>query len=292
MVEIDVSKRLHSAEGDMELKVSASFKRGDFVAFFGESGAGKTTILRMIAGLLRPDSGRIAVDGEVWFDSSEGVDLPPQKREVGFVFQDYALFPNMSVEENLRFALQKGDDPAIVDELIETVGLGAFASRYPSALSGGQRQRVAVARALVRRPKILLLDEPLSALDHTMRSKLQDELADIHRRFGLTTVLVSHDPSEIFRLCNYVFKIEGGSVKKEGSPSELFVKERIGSSFKFTGEVLAIERCEMVYLLSVAIGTQIVKIMATKNEREGLKIGSRIQIVSKAFHPMIFKIES
>ncbi len=292
MVEIDVSKRLHSAEGDIKLKVSASFKRGDFVAFFGESGAGKTTILRMVAGLLKPDSGRIAVDGEVWFDSHEGVDLPPQKREVGFVFQDYALFPNMSVEENLRFALQKGGDPAIVDELIDTVGLGALVSRYPSALSGGQRQRVAVARALVRRPKILLLDEPLSALDHTMRSKLQEELADIHRRFGLTTVLVSHDPSEIFRLCNHVFKIEDGAVIKEGSPSELFVKERIGSSFKFTGEVLAIEKCEMVYLLSVAIGTQIVKIMATKNEREGLKTGSRIQIVSKAFHPMIFKIES
>ncbi|BBG64986.1 molybdenum transport ATP-binding protein ModC [Hydrogenimonas sp.] len=292
MVKIDIVKRLHSAEGDMELKIRASFKKGDFAAFFGESGAGKTTLLRIVAGLQRPDYGRIEAWGEVWFDSEKGIDVPPQKREVGFVFQDYALFPNMSVKENLKYALKKGDDASIVDELIETTGLGALASRYPSTLSGGQRQRVAVARALVRRPKILLLDEPLSALDHSMRSKLQDELAQIHRRFGLTTILVSHDPGEIFRLCNYMYRIERGSVVKEGNPSDVFVRERIGSSFKFAGEVLAIEKCEMVYLLTVAIGTQIVKIMATEKEREGLRVGSRIQIVSKAFHPMIFKIES
>ncbi|WOE71175.1 ATP-binding cassette domain-containing protein [Hydrogenimonas thermophila] len=172
------------------------------------------------------------------------------------------------------------------------VGLKELINRYPSQLSGGQQQRVAMTRALVRRPNILLLDEPLSALDHTMRHKLQDELAKIHKQFNLTTILVSHDPSEIFRLCNRVYQLESGVVKKEGSPSEIFVKEKISGSFKFVGEVLAIEACKPVYMLTVAVGTQIVKIMATESEREGLHIGSRIQIVSKTFHPMIFKIDS
>ena len=291
MIELSLKKRLLSAEGPLELRLETTIEDGEFIAFFGESGAGKTTALRMIAGLETPDAGRIVVDGETWFDSQKKIDLPPAKRKIGFVFQDYALFPNMTVEENLRFALQKGDDAAIVDELIETVGLCELADRLPAQLSGGQQQRVAMARALVRRPRLLLLDEPLSALDHAMRHRLQDELAEIHQRFGLTTILISHDPSEIFRLCGRVYHIERGRVKKAGTPSEIFVKEKISSSFKFVGEVLAIEPCEMVYLLTVAIGTQIVKIMATEREREGLAVGSRIQIVSKAFHPMIFRAE-
>jgi len=290
VVEIALKKGLHTTEGAVDLVLEGSLRKGEFAAFFGESGAGKTTLLRMIAGLERPDEGRIVVDSEVWFDSSAGIDLPAAKRRVGFVFQDYALFPNMTVEENLRFALQKGEDPAIVGELMAMVGLEGVAGREPLRLSGGQRQRVALARALVRRPKLLLLDEPLSALDHAMRIRLQDELAALHRRFGLTTILVSHDPSEIFRLCGRLFHLSGGKVVREGSPSQVFVRERIGSSFRVVGEVLAIEPCEMVYLLTVAVGTQIVQIVATESEREGLDVGSRIQIVSKAFHPMIFKL--
>ncbi|BDY12918.1 sulfate/molybdate ABC transporter ATP-binding protein [Hydrogenimonas cancrithermarum] len=292
MIELALKKKLLSTEGELELSIKTTIENGEFVAFFGESGAGKTTVLRMIAGLETPDAGRIVVDGETWFDSRKKIDLPPAKRKIGFVFQDYALFPNMTVAENLRFALQKGENPVIVDELIETIGLRELADRLPSQLSGGQQQRVAVARALVRRPRLLLLDEPLSALDHAMRIRLQDELAEIHKRFKLTTILVSHDPSEIFRLCGSVYRLERGEIKEVGTPSEVFVKERISSSFKFVGEVLAIEPCEMVYLLTVAVGTQIVKIMATEREREGLRIGSRIQIVSKAFHPMIFRAET
>jgi len=286
MIELSVKKQLLSAEGSLELMLETTIKEGEFVAFFGQSGAGKTTILRMIAGLETPDSGYIIVNGTPWFDSQKRINLPPAKRPIGFVFQDYALFPNMSVKENLRFALQKGDNPAIVEELIEVIGLRELADRLPTQLSGGQQQRVAMARALVRRPRLLLLDEPLSALDHAMRHKLQDELAKIHQRFGLTTILVSHDPSEIFRLCGRLYHLEQGRIKKTGTPSEIFVKEKISSSFKFVGEVLAIEQCEMVYLLTVAIGTQVVKIMVTERERESLTVGSHIQIVSKAFHPI------
>ena len=291
MIRIFFRKRLHSFSGDMELSFEAEFEKGSFGALFGKSGAGKTTILRMIAGLEKPDEGYLEVDGEVWFDSEKRIDLSPAKREIGFVFQDYALFPNMSVRDNLLFALRKGDDRGIVDEIIKMVGLENLCDKFPSKLSGGQKQRVAVARALVRRPKILLLDEPLSALDHEMRFKLQEELLRLHKKFSLTTILVSHDPSEIFRLCNFVYMIDKGKVIKKGTPSEIFVKEKITSDFKFVGEVLEIKKCEMVYFLTVSIGERIVKIMATKKEREGLKVGDRIQIVSKSFHPMIFKMD-
>lgn len=291
MVELKVKKLLRSAEGDMELNLEFALEDGDFISIFGESGAGKSTLLRMLAGLLRPDEGYIRVDGKSWFDSKEGRDLPPQKRRIGFVFQDYALFPNMTIEENLRFALRKGDSQEMVEELIETVGLGVLRERYPSQLSGGQKQRVALARALVQRPRVLLLDEPLSALDRKMRSKLQDELAALHKKYSLTIILVSHDPSEVFRLCNKVYHLQSGKVIKSGTPSEVFLKERIGSSFKFTAEVLEIERCEMLYLLTLSVGNQIVKVMASKSEIEGIKAGDRVQAVSKSFHPMIFKIE-
>jgi len=291
MIEIFAKKELLTVDGKEELLVDMSLKDGEFVALFGESGVGKTTILRMIAGLEVPNLGKIVVKDRVWFDSKKNINLHPSKRKIGFVFQDYALFPNMTVKENLIFALQKGDDTKIVDELIDMIGLKELINRYPSQLSGGQQQRVAMARALVRKPDILLLDEPLSALDYAMRHKLQDELSKIHKHFNLTTILVSHDPSEIFRLCNRVFQLSKGVIKKQGSPSEVFAKEHISSSFKFIGEILEIKSCEPVYLLTVAVGTQIVKIMATKSEREGLQIGSRIQIVSKTFHPMIFKID-
>jgi len=290
MVEIFVKKWLLTVDGKVELSIDMNLENGDFIALFGESGAGKTTILRMIAGLEVPDSGRIVVKGQVWFDSQKNINLHPSKRKIGFVFQDYALFPNMTIKENLTFALQKGDDPKIIDGLIDIVGLKELINRYPSQLSGGQQQRVAMTRALVRKPDILLLDEPLSALDTKMRHKLQDELAKIHKQFNLTTILVSHDPSEIFRLCNRVYQLDKGRMKKQGTPSEIFVKEKISGSFKFVGEVLAIEASKPVYLLTVAVGTQIVKIMATKSEREGLHVGSQIQVVSKAFHPMIFKL--
>ncbi len=290
MIKISLKKMLHTFKGDIKLRFEADIKKGDFVAIFGKSGAGKTTILRMIAGLEEPQKGYIKVDGDVWFDAQNRVNLSPAKREIGFVFQDYALFPNMTVRENLYFALGKGEKKEIAEEVMEVVGLEKLADKFPDKLSGGQKQRVAVARALVRKPKILLLDEPLSALDREMRLYLQEELLKLHKRFNLTTILVSHDPSEIFKLCNFVYKIDEGRVIKKGTPSEVFIKEKITSGFRVVGEILEIEAFEMVYFLTLCIGEEVVKVMISKKERENFKIGDKVQIVSKSFHPMVLKI--
>jgi molybdate transport system ATP-binding protein len=291
MISVDVSKSLYSAEGEIELSLYIQINEGDFVSLFGVSGAGKTTFLRILAGLEVPKSGKIVVDGEVWFDKEKKINLPTQKRGVGFVFQDYALFPNMSVQENLSYALQKGDDKRYIDEVMQTMGIFELADRRPTQLSGGQKQRVALARALVMRPKILLLDEPLSALDSAMRTKLQDELIKAHKHFGVTTVLVSHDPSEIFKLCNRVIWIENGRLKASGKPAQIFINRSTTATFEFVGELLQIEKNEMVYVLVLHIGQEIVKTIATKSEVEGLRVGDRVRVIAKSFHPIIEKIE-
>lgn len=204
MVRIDISKKLFSFDGERELKIKLDIKEGEFLSLSGKSGAGKTTLLRILAGL-ENSSGSIFVNNQVW--QKDNFFLSPQKRNIGFVFQDYALFPNMSVEENLYFALSKGENREIVEEMLEITELQNLRKRFPHQLSGGQKQRVALSRAMVRKPKILLLDEPLSALDFDMREKLQDEVLEIHKRFKTTTILVSHDKSEIEKLSDRVFNI-------------------------------------------------------------------------------------
>ncbi len=189
MISFTLHKVLQSAQGQMSLDVSCELPDEKLTAIYGASGAGKTTILRMLAGLLRPDSGKIANGGDVWLDTQNETDLSAQKRKVGIVFQDYALFPNMTVKGNLEYALEKGNNKRKVQELIEIMELQQLQDRYPATLSGGQKQRVALARALVRRPQLLLLDEPLSALDTEMRARLQDHILQVHKHFKLTTIL-------------------------------------------------------------------------------------------------------
>jgi molybdate transport system ATP-binding protein len=205
-----IDKRLLSAEGPLALSVELSLSAGEVVTLFGRSGSGKTTILRTLAGLSRPDAGRIECGGRLWLDTARGVDAPPQERRAGMVFQDAALFPTMTVRENLRFALQPGQDARAADELLELVGLSALAARRPASLSGGQRQRVALARALVPEPAVLLLDEPLSALDEEARAELQDELLRLHKRRRFTALLVSHDRAEISKLSTRVLTLSDG----------------------------------------------------------------------------------
>ncbi|HNT43784.1 MAG TPA: ATP-binding cassette domain-containing protein, partial [Syntrophorhabdaceae bacterium] len=200
-IELSVRKKLFTAAGEFPFTADLAIASGEMVSFFGPSGVGKTTMLRIIAGLTDADEGFVRVGGQVWYDSTGGTNLPPQRRKVGFVFQEYALFPNMSVRENLRFAQPKTDKRHI-DELLDIFELSALQHRKPGFLSGGQNQRVALARALARKPDLLLLDEPLSALDHEMRNTLQDEILEVHRLWGITTILVSHDLPEIFKLCN------------------------------------------------------------------------------------------
>lgn len=221
MIEITIKKKLFAGGGDMQLNVELAINPGELVTLYGPSGAGKTSILRMLCGLSAPDEGRISVQGEVWFDSAKKINIKPQQRNVGIVFQDYALFPNMTVRQNLEYALEKKQPPVIVDELLELMELANLHDKKPEVLSGGQRQRVALARAIVRKPRILLLDEPMSALDTTLRLKIQDYILKVHELYRLTTILVSHDILEVIRLSKHVFLIDHGKIVNQGTPTAM-----------------------------------------------------------------------
>lgn len=290
MIKIDIKKTLNTADGKIILSVNKEIKESELLTLFGKSGSGKTTLLRIIAGLETADSGEIRVGSEIWFNSKKGIDLPAQKREVGFVFQDYALFPNMSVKKNLLFAMQSGDDLKKVDEILEIMELENLSDMMPHNLSGGQKQRVALARALMRKPKLLLLDEPLSALDHAMRVKLQDELLMVHKRFGTASILVSHDISEVFKLSSRVFKLSLGEITHDGTPSEVFASSNLSGKFKVTGEVLSFAKSDILYIIDVMVNNEIIKITAVKKDIEDLHIGDKILISSKAFNPIFTKI--
>lgn len=212
---------LNGPAGPFQLDVAASIDRGAFVALTGPSGAGKTTLLRMLAGLTRPDHGVLRVKGATWLDTAARIDVPTRRRTIGFVFQDYALFPNMTVRRHLDYAID-ARDAARVDDLLRLARLERLADAYPARLSGGQRQRLALIRALARRPTLLMLDEPLSALDPAMRAELQDEIKRLHRQFGTTTILVSHDASEILRMADRMIRLDQGRVVFDGTPAQAF----------------------------------------------------------------------
>lgn len=290
MIEIDIIKPLYTADGIIDLKVNKQINKGDFLTLFGKSGSGKTTLLRILAGLETPKSGKIVVDKEIWFDSSKKINLSPQKRNVGFVFQDYALFPNMSVRKNLEFALKNKNEIKKVDEILKIMEIENLSNMKPELLSGGQKQRVALARTLMTNPKMLLLDEPLSALDTTMRLKLQDELSLIHQKFNITSILVSHDISEVFKLSNRIFKINLGEIQQDGTPNEVFSNQNISGKFKIIGEVLSIKKSDILYIVEVLTNNEIVKVTAVEDEIKELKIGDKLLLSSKAFNPILMKI--
>jgi molybdate transport system ATP-binding protein len=227
MIEVSIKKKLFSALGRMQLDVEFNIQEGELVTLYGPSGAGKTTVLRMLCGLSTPDEGRISVRRQLWLDSAKKINLKPQHRDIGIVFQDYALFPNLTVEENLRYALKKDQPDAIVNELLEMMELTNLYDKKPELLSGGQRQRVALARAIVRKPRILLLDEPMSALDTALRVKIQEYILRVHEQFKLTTILVSHDIMEVIRLSKRVFLMDHGKIISSGGPTEILPIEAL-----------------------------------------------------------------
>ena len=290
MIEIDIQKKLFSAQGEFTLALQANIEQGEFISLFGQSGAGKTTLLRCLAGLERPDSGSIKVNGESWFDSKNGAMLPARHRRAGYMFQDYALFPNMTVRGNLEFALRPEAGKQRVNELIELMALGELQQRKPDTLSGGQKQRVALARALAAEPKLLLLDEPFSALDHATRVRLQDEVMRMQRHFGLTTVMVSHDISEVYKLSQRVLVIEHGRIAKQGSPAEVFKSGQASGKFSFAGEVLDIETADVVFAVTLLVGNQVVRVIATPDEVKNIKQGDRVMLMSKAFNPVLVSV--
>lgn len=290
MIDLELHKILKTADGNLPLVVKFKINAGEFITIEGHSGAGKTTLLRLIAGLLEPEKGKITVDENEWLDTKKKIFLPPQKRNVGFVFQDYSLFPNMTVHENIKYAISSRRDKSNMDEIIEIMELEKLKDRYPTTLSGGQKQRAALARAIVRKPKILLLDEPLSALDTEMRLKLQDYILKVHRLLNLTTILVSHDISEIFKMSNRVIRINKGRIVNDGIAHEVYSERYISGKFRFTGEVLKIEVSDVVFIVSVLVGNNIIKVVSTKEEAEKLRTGDKVMIVSKAFNPLIIKL--
>jgi molybdate transport system ATP-binding protein len=290
MIAVDVKKKLHAAHGEMLLEVALQVPEGSFCSIYGDSGAGKTTLLRMIAGLLAPDDGVIQVGGACWFDRSRRINKAPQQRKIGFVFQDYALFPNMSIRENLEVVLPDRKQRHSIEEILELMDLSVLANRSPATLSGGQQQRVALARALVRQPQLLLLDEPLSALDHEMRLRLQDEIARIHRHFGLTTLLISHEPSEIYRLSDLVVQLEAGSIVRQGSPDAVFYHHEISGKIQIVGELLQLEQNDVVYIARIISGNKIYKVVLSREQAASLAVGDKVLLASKAFNPVVVKI--
>ncbi len=229
------------------LDVQFNCAAGQLLALVGPSGAGKTTILRAIAGLLRSQQGHIICNSAVWQDSESGIDLKPQQRRVGMVFQDYALFPHLTVADNLRLALpnQSKNNPQRIDELLQQVNLHGLAARYPSQLSGGQQQRVALARALARDPQVLLLDEPFSAVDKVTRRKLYLELHSLRRQLAMPIVLVTHDLDEAAMLADEMCVIHQGSSLQQGPvndvlhrPATLAVARQVDVRNLFSGMLI------------------------------------------------------
>jgi molybdate transport system ATP-binding protein len=287
---IDIEKMMHTAQGPLKLIVQTSLKPGELVALYGPSGAGKTTLLRILAGLSAPDKGVIRFGNTVWFDSEKNLNMAPQLRNTGFMFQDFALFPNMTVEQNIRFA-QPNKNEAEIIEWLNLFGLQELRKRKPNGLSGGQKQRVALARALARKPQLLLLDEPLSALDAALRNSLQDVIEQTNRLSGITTLLVSHDLNEVFRLANRVICIENGKITRSGKPENAFMDNSISGKVQLTGQIARIEKQETLYVVTVITGNnQIIKVIAFENDLENLKTGDRVMVYSKAFNPIISKL--
>lgn len=278
MIEISCKKELNGGDGKFMLEADLSFENGDFVALYGASGGGKTTILRLIAGFETPQSGFIKVGDKIFFDDK--INLAPQKRNIGFLFQDYALFENMNVFKNLLFAK---DDVSLANKLLDICGLTSLKNAKISTLSGGQKQRVALTRAVMRRPEILLLDEPLSALDNAMREKLQNYLLALHDEFKMSIVLVSHDIAEIYKLCNKVFVLENGKISRSGSTSEIFLKSAGSQKFAFNAKILEIKKCDAIFVANVLINRQICEVVLSNNEAMNLKAGDMVVVSTKAF---------
>ncbi len=288
MIKIDIKLPINTAKGKKQLELNTCLKANEITAIFGESGVGKTTLLKIIAGLIKPEFGRIEVGDELWLDTQKNINLAIQKRKIGFVFQDYALFPNMSVKENISYAATSKQK---VEELLSLMNLENLAKIYPKNLSGGQAQRVALARALAREPQILLLDEPLSALDFKMRSFLQDELVKILQHFKITTLLVSHDLAEIYKLSHRILELSDGKIIKDARTNEFFTSSNLSAKLRLSATLLEMKKSDILVIFTLLLNQDIVKITLSEEEflksYKDIKIGDTLLLSIKAFNPII-----
>jgi molybdate transport system ATP-binding protein len=233
VLDVRVRRRLDGFELDVAFEADEGR-----VVLFGPSGAGKSLTLQAITGVMRPDAGRVEVNGRLLFDSASGVNVPPQKRRLGYVPQSYGLFPHLTVEENVAYGVQRldaGRRKALAREMVELVGLQGLERRRPRELSGGQQQRVALARALASRPELLVLDEPFSSIDTGLRGTLRRELLDLQASSGVTTLVVTHDLDDAFFLGRRIVVIDRGRVLQVGSREDVFYRPATRRVAEFVG---------------------------------------------------------
>lgn len=269
-IEVDIEKTyLQAKKPEFSLKASFSLD-SELAVLFGHSGAGKTLTFHAIAGLVKPDKGIIRVNGRTYFDSERGINLSSQERRIGYVFQNYALFPHLTVEKNIAFGIKKSE---YLKEILSFFEINGLEKRYPNQLSGGQQQRVALARALIIRPEILLLDEPFSALDHVMRMRLRRDLKKIQNKYGIPVLMITHNPVEAYMADTLIVYGYGG-IEQIGSPKEIFnrpkskkVARLVGINNIFTGTVCNILEDDVVI-------QSLEKIIAPKVS--GLEIGEEV----------------
>ncbi len=250
-----VVEQIHKRLGGNEVLkgVSLTLERGEVVALLGHSGSGKTTLLRSVAGLETPDAGRVTLSDRTVFDAAKGIEVPPEKRGLGFVFQSYALWPNRRVFDTVAYGLRlrrAGDDEIKrrVGEVLDRLGLGTFAERYPHQLSGGQQQRVALARALVYQPPVLLLDEPLSNLDAKLREEARSWLRQLILQLQISALHVTHDQVEALAVADRVLFLRDGRIEQEGTPQDMYERpasaitaDFMGSNNRLTGTLGAVK---------------------------------------------------
>ncbi|UXX80861.1 ABC transporter ATP-binding protein [Reichenbachiella carrageenanivorans] len=257
MIDFDLHKTFSSKDRPIHIHVKAKLAQGKIYAIYGKSGVGKTSLLRMLAGLMKPDEGTINIGKDIWLNTSKSLDVKTNKRNVGFLSQEYSLFPNMSVLKNIRYGLSHPYDEELFTRIIEIADLHQLLDRRPASLSGGQQQRVALARAIVRKPNLLLLDEPLSALDSDMRVKLQEEILAMQRIIKTTVVFVSHHLPEVFKMADEVLILENGSITQRGTASQVFMNN---TSTQLIGEVLSDKNEKNNQTMTLLIDGQVVGI--------------------------------
>lgn len=284
MLKVDICKIFKNKHNDFKLQAKFEIQQGEFLAIFGKSGSGKTTLLKVIAGFEKA-LGFCEFNNEIFFNQKQFLSI--QKRNIGFLFQDYALFENMNVEQNLLFAK---NDQKFTNELLELLNLSSHRKNHILELSGGQKQRVALARALMRKPKLLLLDEPFSALDNEIKLNLHDYLLNIHKIYNITTILITHDVSEAYKLANKVIILDQGQIIKQGNPSEVFLKTQGSQKFAIKARILKLQPQDSIIVVILSIGSQITQIALSPLEAQNLKENDEVIISQKAFGLNLIKI--
>lgn len=277
MLHFDLQKKLGSGDHARTLTLAAELKPGEVLALSGPSGVGKTTLLRCLAGLDVPDHGHIRFSDQIWYDTANKRQLPTAQRRIGFVFQDYALFPHLTVRQQLRYA-QRNANANNIDRWLDLLELTELADRRPGQLSGGQRQRLALARAFVGEPQLLLLDEPLSALDAGLRQDIQQRLATALAAQATTTILVSHDAGEIIRLAHRMIQLSPDAAPRIGTPTELLLGNLTPGRCTVHATVLALLTGDVMTTAVLGIGHDRITTLISHAEAVQLIIGQAVRV--------------